>query len=159
MQLNQKQINNFWNKVKKTNNCWEWQACKTPYGYGRFNIKGSWFLAHRVSKMLVGELPVEKNKNSNMTNVVMHICDNPACVNPEHLVVTTQKVNCQDALKKGRNYNKYKGENNPRTTLTNADVLNIRKKIECGVKQVEIAKEFRVTASIISNINTGKTFA
>ena len=74
--------------------CFEWHMTRNNKGYGVMTRGGKKFLAHRVSaEMCIG--PIDGK-------VVMHTCDNPACVNPNHLVIGTQKDNMQDALKKGR---------------------------------------------------------
>jgi hypothetical protein len=91
-------LNRFWSKVKKTDNCWEWQACKNEHGYGILNIgkRGLGKIrAHRLSFIIhKGEIPESL--------LVCHRCDNPTCVNPEHLFLGTQKDNTQDMIKKGR---------------------------------------------------------
>lgn len=84
--------NRFWPKVdKKDNGCWEWTGCKVKGGYGRYCIKNVMYLSHRV---------VMNCFDPNI--VVCHKCDNPPCVNPDHLFLGTNKDNTQDCVKKGR---------------------------------------------------------
>lgn len=90
----------FWEKVEKNGPslCWEWRAVKDRYGYGRFclGVDQRGALAHRTAWFVkYGEIPHGKS--------VLHKCDNPACVNPEHLYLGTQLENMRDMLQKGRN--------------------------------------------------------
>ena len=90
----------FFRFVEKTDYCWLWVGGKGLKGYGRIQEGGQGskhLLSHRVSyEMHKGDIP------SGL--VVMHICDNPSCVNPEHLRVGTQSENILDAIKKGRKF-------------------------------------------------------
>lgn len=71
--------------------CWEWTAYRNNRGYGTFSLDGSMKLAHRVSYTLfVG--PIADGM------VVDHLCDTPACVNPDHLRATTQRANVRRAV-------------------------------------------------------------
>lgn len=84
----------FWANVKKGKKCWEWKACKMTRGYGQISLNGKCTGAHVVSLLLSGRV-IPRGF------VVMHTCDNKACVNPDHLVTVPHKVNMNDAKKKG----------------------------------------------------------
>ena len=92
-------IERFWPKVRKADGdgCWEWQASRMPKGYGRLGISGVMVLAHRVSYELnIG--PIQAGL------FVLHKCDNPSCVRPDHLFLGTQADNVHDAKAKGRKF-------------------------------------------------------
>lgn len=78
------------------NGCWEWIKSKDGYGYGLIRINKKTILAHRFSAKYLA--------NQNIDNLhVCHHCDNPSCVNPNHLFVGTHKDNMDDMNRKGRN--------------------------------------------------------
>ena len=88
----------FWNKVDKTDDCWNWTASKNIQGYGYFRFDGKMRKAHRMAWLLVnGEIPDGM--------CVCHTCDNPGCVNPIHLWLGTNQDNMDDMNNKGRHYN------------------------------------------------------
>lgn len=86
----------FWPKVRKTAECWFWTGAIQERGYGQFWIKGNVIeYAHRYSyEAHKGAIPEGM--------VVMHACDTPSCVNPEHLSLGTNHENSKDAQRKGR---------------------------------------------------------
>lgn len=95
----------FWEKVQK-NDCWIWTAAKNEKGYGIFCIEGRTYKAHRLSYLLsVGAIPEGM--------CVLHKCDVPSCVNPDHLFIGTRADNNADMLAKGRKVpgGKYCGKN------------------------------------------------
>lgn len=82
----------FWEKVCKGDDCWEWTAAMDRKGYGKFGIDGRTLGAHRVAYELeVGPLLPGM--------VIDHLCENPACVRPDHLQQTTQHVNVTRGVK------------------------------------------------------------
>lgn len=89
MDYTQSDRERFWSKVGKTDGCWTWSASKKPNGYGQFMMWPKLRYAHRVAyEMLVGELPDKADLD--------HTCHNRACVNPEHLRLTTRKQNLEN---------------------------------------------------------------
>lgn len=100
-------LTRFMSHVIKTDGCWEWIGCKSG-GYGRIWVKKEnrqvKSLAHRISwEMFRG--PISNNL------FVCHTCDNPPCVNPDHLWLGTKSDNTIDMWKKGRarpNFNIWK---------------------------------------------------
>lgn len=84
--------------VEQQGDCWIFTGTRIKSGYGKIAVtRGKPAFTHRVAYAeFVGPIPAGMN--------VLHRCDTPACVNPKHLFMGTQKDNWLDARKKGRNY-------------------------------------------------------
>lgn len=142
----------FWDKVQKTDNCWNWIASKVKDGYGFFRLPGYKSMrAHRFSwEFHNGTIP--------KGICVLHKCDNPACVNPAHLFLGTDADNVKDMMNKGRgkyNPNPAKGENHHNSKLTDKQVLEIRA-IGNSINQYVLARHYGVRQPQISRILNNK---
>lgn len=136
----------FWSKVKKSaaHGCWEWQANKNNKGYGMFSVSSyvGKKLAHRLSYASAnGPIPAGI--------VVRHRCDNPACVNPSHLVAGTQKQNMTDAAEKERIAN---------TRLSTVAIISLLKDYVAGVPRKALCKRYGLQASSLSSYTDGKAW-
>jgi hypothetical protein len=135
--------NRFWSKVQKTEYCWLWIGRIDQEGYGRLDKNNKGILAHRLSYELHnGLIPNGLD--------VLHTCDNPKCVNPEHLWIGTHTDNMRDMFAKGRRKIK-KGEENNNAKLTKCQVLEIKRKYKKG-NGATLAKEYNVSLTTISHI-------
>jgi nitrate/TMAO reductase-like tetraheme cytochrome c subunit len=79
-------MDNFYDKVDKTDTCWNWFGSTNEKGYGLFRFNGKTSKAHRVSYILA-------NGSIDPHLVIDHLCKNKKCVNPDHLDLVTQKEN------------------------------------------------------------------
>jgi hypothetical protein len=127
-------MDKFWNKVNKTDSCWEWQGSKDRDGYGRYKSNGKLWQAHRYSVLLDGKDPKGM--------VVMHSCDNPSCVRPDHLQLGTQADNIKDMIAKGR-YVK------PQSKLSKEDIKMIQDSTD---SYTVIGKRFNISAPYVCSI-------
>jgi hypothetical protein len=134
--------------VQKTTSCWEWEGRKNQDGYGEFDLDKS-FRAHRVSyELFRGEIPPELN--------VCHSCDNPSCVNPDHLWLGTQLENNQDRHKKGRSKGgSGKGFDHNQSKLTPEQVRAIR---FSTAPLAHFAEEFNVSLATVSRVRNNKVY-
>lgn len=144
----------FWKYVNKRGNdeCWEWTGTKNKDGYGRFGVLDKVVRAHRFSYELhKGKIPEGL--------VVCHKCDNPSCVNPEHLFVGTRNDNMKDMAQKQRSNGAMGGEKNRFSKLTWAKVDKIRNLYSSwGFNVKRIAKKYSVTTTAIYDIINKKTW-
>ncbi|HUS95312.1 MAG TPA: HNH endonuclease [Hyphomicrobiaceae bacterium] len=124
--------------------CWPWMGAKTRGRYG--HIKNPYTGKHaRVIRLVCPEI--------NETTEACHSCDNPECVNPEHLFAGTRSDNMQDAATKGR----LPGSPGPRDAKTSiADRQKIRERYAAGESQQQLAEAYGVQQARISQIVLGK---
>ncbi len=139
----------FMSRIVKTESCWEWSGATTRSRngahYGAFMLPGGKVVkAHRYMYEITHGVTLSK------TDVVMHACDNPICVNPAHLSKGTHEDNNKDCARKGRNAF---AERHPGCKLSSLDVAFIR---ASPWSQVYLARIFSVDASHISNIKNYK---
>jgi len=145
----------FWRKVRRGQDCWEWQGYRISDGYGRWAAdyerggKAIRVLAHRYSFELAnGPIPDGA--------VIRHACDNPPCVNPTHLSLGDAAANVRDRDERGRRM--VKGERHPRAVLTDAIVLGIRARHATGESFAAIAASLGVKQTTVRAACTGQNW-
>lgn len=141
----------FLHKVNKTASCWVWVGAKIGRGYGRIKIDGNTLYSHRVAYTLYkGLIPNDMH--------VLHSCDNPCCVRPDHLFLGTHQENMQDREIKGRGRCGF-GEKHGLAKLTEKQVLEIRAKyVPRKYSMSKLSKEYKVVPSTVSHIINNKTW-
>jgi hypothetical protein len=143
--MKDKDINRFWSKVikKGSDECWEWDAGKIGKGYGSFCLYGKTMTAHRISYIInKGDIP--------KGGLVLHTCDNPACVNPNHLYIGTYGDNNMD--REDRN----PGTSGRISKFTKDNIQHIKEEYSKGSTQGDLSMEFGVSRQYISNIINNK---
>lgn len=157
------EVDRFWARVDRRGDdeCWEWTGFREPNtGYGRFTLKapaGSSVRsvgvgAHRYSCELAHG-PIPRGFH------VCHRCDNPPCVNPAHLFAGTPADNIRDMDSKGRRRpNPPRGEDQPRSRLTDAIVLELRRRHAAGESIRAAAAEFGVSEEAAHRAAAGRTW-
>ena len=127
--------------------CWEWLGSKSVAGYGRIKFDGRYWATHRLMAHL-------KIDDVDENSIVCHRCDNPSCLNPEHLFIGTQKDNVNDRDAKGRR-NQARGERQGSAKLTEDQVKAIRLDTR---KQSVIAKEYGSTRTHVGNLKANRAW-
>lgn len=155
--LTLQQQNRFWQHADKpAEGCWPWKRNRYQDGYGQFSAiskdkkKRTW-RAHRVAYALFnGEIPDGL--------CVLHSCDNPLCIRPDHLHLGTVKQNCKEAIDRGLWWSEQRlaslprGEDKPSSKLTRAQVIELRMLHELGYGYRRLAKIFKVARTTAENI-------
>lgn len=148
----------FQAKVERTSDCWLWHGTRDPHGYGILWVRGRNVRAHRLSwELHYGPVPAGMN--------VLHHCDNPTCVRPDHLFLGTHADNVADKVAKGRQASGERhgarrhrermprGERNGNARLAADDVREIRRLYAVGTAtQTALAARFGVTQRVIWQI-------
>lgn len=155
----------FWEKVEKTDECWNWTGAKQWTGRGSFGLAGrQTILAPRFSYQLhFGPIPNGLN--------VLHRCDNPACVRPDHLFLGTQQDNVADMWTKGRGpigdqrgtithpERIIRGEQHPKAVLTEELVKTLRDTYAAGgITMAALAVRYQVHERTIHGAITRRTW-
>jgi hypothetical protein len=136
--------------VDEKTNCWNWNGTLRD-GYGRFKANKKIMNASRFSFEYYNEKILDGN-------VIMHICDNPKCVNPEHLKQGTHKDNAADKVSKNRHVY---GEKAWQHKLTEKQVIEIKQKLKnpyIGINN-DLANFYSVNHRTISDIKLGKRWS
>jgi predicted DNA-binding protein (UPF0251 family) len=143
----------FWSKVDQSGDCWEWTGATVSYGYGVIKMprNGRMWRAHRVAWLLTVGDPGDR--------LVLHRCDNPPCVRPDHLFLGDHRANTRDAMTKVRlrthpenlvpGYRGPKGEKHHKAKLSVDDVRTIRELCAGGRPQQAVADQFGIRQSTV----------
>jgi len=139
-------IDDFWQFVEKGSDCWLWTSTTNWAGYGAFRFRGK-NGAHSAS-YLIHFGPIPKGMH------VLHRCDIPQCVRPDHLFLGTHADNMRDMANKGRcKPASMPGESHPSAKLKANDVIEIRRRYAAGgIRQKDLAFEFGVTQPLVGMI-------
>lgn len=130
--------------------CWEWVGHKNKQGYGSLTVYNETYRATHISYInFKGPIPEGM--------IICHSCDNPSCVNPEHLWAGTYKDNSQDRDVKKRNQDT-RGEKNPLSRLKEEDILEIRRMSKNGWLGTEIAHFYQMHPNHIRDIILKKSW-
>lgn len=150
----------FMAKVATSDGCWLWTGAKGKRGYGDFRRHGRGSIGSRAAHRVSWELHRGLIPDGLW---VLHKCDNPPCVNPEHLFLGTDADNVADMWMKGRGspppLSIRAGEAHHMAKLTEDDVIDIRTALALGGTQRATAEAYGVTQGAISFIARGITWA
>lgn len=136
----------FLSKVELSGECWVWVAGRFQSGYGAFYTGGKTRRAHRVSyELFTGSLP--------SAALITHHCDNPPCVNPEHLWAGTPQTNMDDKVARRRQAH-VRGNRK----LNEEQASEIRAALLGGERQSVLAAKYLVSQATISFIKSGTTW-
>ena len=126
--------------------CWMWLASLGSHGYGV--APAPYLTAHRMSKAAFGG-PVPAG------SVVMHSCDMPWCVNPDHLTVGTHKQNTADMIRKGRSRFRTPGFRSHQRRLSDEQAIEILRSAEPTKR---LARVYGVDHNVVRSIRQRKTY-
>lgn len=144
--------------VESESGCWNWNLARDKNGYGKAKVKQKDIRAHRLSWIAFrGEIPIGI--------LVCHKCDNPSCVNPDHLFLGSPQANMDDKVKKGRwrggpdCWDKSRlGAGHHKAKLNEEKVLAMREMLkDRGIS--EVARFFQVSAGAVYAVKTRRTWA
>lgn len=132
--------------------CHNFLGCKTDGGYGRVRVNGVHWMAHRYALSVHLRRPLKDGC------VVLHSCDNPACVNPAHLKEGTQEENMEDCKSKGRMYRP--GSTGARKThserITESFNMRLQAVLEADGTDAQVAKKLGVNLQWVKKARSGK---
>jgi hypothetical protein len=119
------------------NDCWIYKGYKSK-GYGQFMMAGERIYAHRYSfQVYRGDIP--------KGYFICHTCDNPPCINPDHLFLGTQKDNVRDMISKGRKKNQFSDLTKCKLghDFTDSNTKKVKGGRSCRICQNRLLKEHR----------------
>jgi hypothetical protein len=143
-------LNQFALVERVQSGCWNWPFAKNGAGRAMFGCRSA---PRQLYEEIIGPVPDHLG--------VLHTCDNPTCVNPDHWYLGDQKRNVQDCIDRGRwvQNSAPPGERHHNARLTSAQVLEIRAKAAAGVGCSVLGLEYGVSKQHASKIIKGQRWA
>lgn len=134
----------FWEHVRRgrKDECWDWQGSVLFNGYGRYRRR--WYTHRYAYEETHGEIPAGKH--------ILHKCDRPICVNPQHLYAGTPADNARDMVSRRRHR---MGSQKAMAKLTEADVPEIRRRLAAGETQKAIAADYGIHRVTLGKLARG----
>lgn len=146
--------------TEDANGCIPWMASRSKNRFGkptygqltyRLNGKSKTYNTHRLAWLFAfGEIPTGMH--------VLHRCDNPICLNPDHLFLGTNADNMEDRNKKGRTKGCTGGEQHPKAKMTDAKVKKMRRQFAEGVRIYVLAKQYGIRQVTVAKIVYRRTW-
>lgn len=142
-------------EVNEETGCWEWTGTRHNFGYGQFGVDGGTMGAHRYSYKLHNDgIPDGAH--------ICHKCNNPPCVNPDHLYAGSPKSNAQDAIEAGsfpHEGSTKSGEENRHSHINNDDVRKMRERYaNSDVTYTELSDEYDISMGAVSRMIRGESY-
>jgi hypothetical protein len=156
----------FWSKVDKSGGpdaCWPWLAAEDSNGYGAIKWQGKKQNAHRIAL----ELKLGRPITLGMDACHSRECTTRLCCNPTHLSEGTRRDNVADTVAQGRQHRfggsnrageSNRGDANGSAELTEAQVLEIDRRLRLGERHGAIIKATGATITQVKNISAGRTW-
>ena len=140
--------------------CWLWLGAMSTSGYGNLRVDGRWLKAHRYAyELFCGAIPPELDGEDVRGPCVIHSCDMPLCVNPDHLRIGTHVQNMHDKRERDRFVsNPLYGEEHQNSKLKADDIPLVRRLRAEGVSYVELGRRFGVHRTTIRDVINGNTW-
>jgi hypothetical protein len=156
----------FSDRIEAVGDCWHFTGYRAKNGYGHVALDGKVTTAHRLSCALATGTAIPRG------HVVMHSCDNPPCVRPDHLRAATASENMQDMIRKRRHGHvthpermhrpqppRLRGEQNSKAILTDLLALEIRVLRIGRMRYTDLARLYGVGKSAIAGVVRGESWS
>jgi hypothetical protein len=136
-------------EISQNTGCWVFGGAKNTKGYGNIYVSGKMLNTHRLSYLIANDGKINEGSH------VCHKCDNPACVNPDHLWEGSHKQNMDDRNRKQRTA---KGESHGKAKLTALQVKKIKRQLAEGDPITSIATTSGMSRTAIACIARGSVW-
>ena len=138
-------------RLSPKDKCIEWRHAKNSNGYPMLTTEGKQVLVTRYIKAMTDNIPMPDSSVQ-----CRHTCDNPSCINPEHLLWGTPKQNSQDALDRDRTA---RGQRLPQAKLTDLEVLEARLLFLESESLLAVTTKYGLGNNAAKQMLLGKTYS